>query len=165
MKKILFFVWVISSSISICALLPTSFPYGDNLNETNQLYGNYLQSTGGDFSILKETLDSELLGNKEKVFEINLTGNHPAQKYNFSKDYEFLTSKFILKGKIKGKENIDGLGEYYIFHVTDYKLAEYLPILWSSNNFLFYIFPFALMLSIISSVWLICLYLTNILRS
>ncbi len=155
MKRIIFYSWIVSLSVIIYALLPATFSYSWNPNEKNQVYGNYLQSTGGDFKIIKETIDSEIVGNNEKIFEINLQGKDPATEYDFSNNYEFLISKFILKGNVIGKEKIDGLGTYYIFEVTDYKLGEYLPKLWKSNGILFDSFPIVLIIFIISSLGLI----------
>ncbi|PIE51038.1 MAG: hypothetical protein CSA38_00040 [Flavobacteriales bacterium] len=135
----------------IYCLLPTKFSFTSNLREENQVYGEFLQTTGIDFLVIKETIHSGLVDDGEKIYHLNLTGNTP----NFTKHYEQIMSKCILKGKIVGKEKLEGIEEeVYIFQVTDYKLTDYIPKIWSSN--LLYLFLVSVVIfTILSLVFLL----------
>ncbi|MDJ1481059.1 hypothetical protein QNI16_11240 [Cytophagaceae bacterium YF14B1] len=97
----------------------------------NYIYGHYLQSTGGDFYVIEHTVSSPLVKKGKGIYEINITGNIPTEKYNYSEHNDVLMANFILKGKIIGTEGMKDLGTYYVFDVEDYVLAEYVPRIWN----------------------------------
>ncbi|MDJ1469143.1 hypothetical protein QNI19_30515 [Cytophagaceae bacterium DM2B3-1] len=95
----------------------------------NYILGHYLQYTGGDFYVIEHTVSLPLVKKGKGIYEINITGNIPTAKYNYSENYDVLMANFILKGKIIGSEELKDLGTYYVFDVEDY--AEYVPRIWN----------------------------------
>ena len=91
-----------------------------------------LQSTGGDFFVKKETINSDLVESGMPINEINITGNTPLTTYNYRQNYEILVSDFILIGNVIGTETKEGLGTFYLFEVDSFHLASYIPRIWNS---------------------------------
>lgn len=155
-RKAKYIVWIVSFLILGYGILPVQIPrkWDDKIGE-NTVLGYYQQTTGGDFFVEKETINSKKIKINRSINEINLTGNTPAKKYGFKNHYEVMMSNFILIGEIVGNEKIENVGEFYVFDVDEFYLTDYVLNFWDSSKIFCVFFALSLIVFPLLSIVLI----------